>query len=45
LDEQATASLRAKLQGPRRKDRPIIDRGDGYEKMLRGEVVPWTRSP
>jgi N-methylhydantoinase B len=44
LDEQATASLRAKLQGRRRKDRPIIDRGDGYEKMLRGEVVPWTRS-
>ena len=44
LDEQATASLRAKLHGRRRKDRPIIDRGDGYEKMLRGEVVPWTRS-
>jgi N-methylhydantoinase B len=44
LDEQATVSLRAKLQGRRRKDRPIIDRGDGYEKMLRGEVVPWTRS-
>jgi N-methylhydantoinase B len=44
LDEQATVSLRAKPQGRRRKDRPIIDRGDGYEKMLRGEVVPWTRS-
>ena len=27
-----------------RKERPMIDRGDGYEKMLRGEVVPWTRS-
>jgi N-methylhydantoinase B len=44
LDEQATAALRARLQAGCRKDRPIIDRGEGYEKMLRGEVVPWTRS-
>jgi N-methylhydantoinase B len=44
LDQQATVTLRARLLAARRKDRPIIDRGEGYEKMLRGEVVPWTRS-
>jgi N-methylhydantoinase B len=44
LDQQATVTLRARLLTARRKDRPIIDRGEGYEKMLRGEVVPWTRS-
>lgn len=44
IDEQATSDLRVKLQAQRDKDRPIIDRGEGYEKMLRGEVVPWTRS-
>jgi len=44
LDEPATLALRAKLQAGRSKDRPIIDRGEGYEKMVRGEVVPWTRT-
>jgi N-methylhydantoinase B len=44
VDEPATLALRAKLEAGRSKERPIIDRGDGYEKMLRGEVVPWTRS-
>jgi N-methylhydantoinase B len=44
LDEPATLALRAKLASGRSKDRPIIDRGEGYEKMLRGEVVPWTRT-
>ena len=44
LDEPATLALRAKLEAGRSKDRPIIDRGEGYEKMLRGEVMPWTRT-
>jgi N-methylhydantoinase B len=44
LDEPATRALRAKLEAGRSKDRPIIDRGEGYEKMIRGEVVPWTRT-
>jgi hypothetical protein len=22
----------------------MIDRGDGFEKMIRGEVKPWTRT-
>jgi N-methylhydantoinase B len=44
IDEAATAALRAKLRTQRREDRPMIDRGQGYERMLRGEVVPWTRS-
>jgi N-methylhydantoinase B len=44
LDEPATIALRAKLEAGRSKDRPIIDRGEGYEKMIRGEVVPWTRT-
>ena len=44
LDEPATLALRAKLEAGRSKDRPIIDRGEGYEKMIRGEVVPWTRT-
>ena len=43
-DEQATAALRAKLRAERHRDSPMIDRGQGYEKMLRGEVMPWTRS-
>jgi N-methylhydantoinase B len=44
IDEAETAALRAKLCAERREHRPMIDRGQGYEKMLRGEVMPWTRS-
>jgi N-methylhydantoinase B len=44
IDAQATASLRAKLTAGRGKDWRMIDRGNGYAKMLRGDVVPWTRS-
>jgi len=44
IDAQATMALRAKLVARRGKDLPMIDRGEGYAKMLRGEVVPWTRS-
>jgi N-methylhydantoinase B len=44
IDEEATAALRAKVRAERRRDQPMIDRGQGYEKRLRGEVLPWTRS-
>jgi N-methylhydantoinase B len=44
LDAQATKDLRARLEGERKGDRPIIDRGEGFERMLRGEFKPWIRS-
>jgi N-methylhydantoinase B len=44
IDEQATQALREREQGARRSIPPIIDRGEGFEKMLRGEFKPWTRS-
>ena len=44
VDEVATNQLRERLRAAR-PDRPaIIDRGDGYEKMLHGEFKPWKRS-
>jgi N-methylhydantoinase B len=44
IDEAATAALRAKLKVARKSAPPMIDRGTGYEKMIRGEVKPWVRS-
>ncbi len=44
IDAAATAALREKLKSARRGERPMIDRGAGFEKMLRGEVKPWVRS-
>jgi N-methylhydantoinase B len=44
IDEQATKELRERVHGARRSTPPIIDRGEGFEKMLRGEFKPWTRS-
>jgi N-methylhydantoinase B len=44
IDEAGTAALRAKLKAARRSAPPMIDRGDGFEKMMRGEVKPWVRS-
>jgi N-methylhydantoinase B len=44
IDEQATKDLRQKRAAERRGDRAIIDRGDGFEKMLNGEFKPWQRS-
>jgi N-methylhydantoinase B len=44
IDEPATAALRQKRAAERSGDRVIIDRGDGFEKMLRGEFKPWQRS-
>ena len=37
IDEAATAAKRAALAKARPSDLPMIDRGEGYEKMLRGE--------
>ncbi|SFM10467.1 N-methylhydantoinase B [Bradyrhizobium sp. NFR13] len=40
IDEAATAAKRAALAKARPSDLPMIDRGEGYEKMLRGEFRP-----
>jgi N-methylhydantoinase B len=40
IDEAATAKLRAELRAARKDPLPLIDRGPGYEKMLRGEFGP-----
>jgi N-methylhydantoinase B len=44
VDEKATAEQRVKLKRERNNDPPMIDRGSGFEQMLRGEVKPWVRS-
>jgi N-methylhydantoinase B len=44
VDDKATAALRQKLQRARTGGPPMIDRGTGFDKMIRGEVKPWTRS-
>ena len=44
IDEAATEALREKLKAARTSAPPMIDRGAGFEKMLRGEVKPWMRS-
>jgi N-methylhydantoinase B len=43
LDERATVQLRGELRAKRSAPLPIIDRGEGYEKMLRGECAPRIR--
>jgi N-methylhydantoinase B len=45
IDEQTTKELRERARSARQGIAPIIDRGEGFEKMLRGEFKPWTRSP
>ncbi|MCL4799962.1 MAG: hydantoinase B/oxoprolinase family protein [Burkholderiales bacterium] len=40
VDEAATGRLRAELRAARMEPPPMIDRGPGYEKMLRGEFGP-----
>jgi N-methylhydantoinase B len=40
LDAAATARLRAELRAARKGPLPLIDRGPGYEKMIRGEYGP-----
>ncbi len=44
IDETETAALRAKLKAARKSAPPMIDRGSGFEKMMRGEFKPWVRS-
>ena len=44
IDATATEVLRQKLKAARQGERPMIDRGSGFEKMLRGEIKPWVRS-
>jgi N-methylhydantoinase B len=43
VDEQATAERRAELSARRKGPLSMIDRGDGYEKMVRGECAPRMR--
>jgi N-methylhydantoinase B len=44
VDRASTDSLRSKRRAGRDTKPPMIDRGDGYEQMRRGEVRPWVRS-
>jgi len=44
IDPAATEALRQKLKTARQGERPMIDRGPGFDKMIRGEVKPWVRS-
>jgi len=43
VDDDATAKLRAELRARRPASLPVIDRGEGYEKMLRGGCAPRMR--
>jgi N-methylhydantoinase B len=43
IDQAATAQRRSDLRQARKGSPPMIDRGDGYEKMLRGEHLPRMR--
>lgn len=40
VDAAATATLRADLRAQRTGPLPMIDRGPGYERMMRGECAP-----
>jgi N-methylhydantoinase B len=43
IDQAATLLRRGDLRKARKGALPMIDRGDGYEKMLRGEHLPRMR--
>jgi N-methylhydantoinase B len=43
IDEAATMQRRAELAKAPNTSSPMIDRGEGYEKMLRGEHRPRMR--
>jgi N-methylhydantoinase B len=43
VDEPATVALRAAVSAKRTAPPPMIDRGDGFEKMLCGEFAPRMR--
>jgi N-methylhydantoinase B len=42
VDEAATAKLRGEMRAARKGPLPLLERGPGYEKMLRGEHKPRT---
>src|SRR5262249_2299635 len=44
LDAAATAKLRSDLRAQRASPPPMIDRGPGYERMVRGECAPRTHT-
>jgi N-methylhydantoinase B len=44
LDAAATAKLRSDLRARRAAAPPMIDRGPGYERMVRGECAPRMRN-
>jgi N-methylhydantoinase B len=44
LDAAATAKLRSDLRAQRAASLPMIDRGPGYEWMMRGECAPRIRN-
>ena len=44
IDAAKTSALRETLKSGRPRVNSMIDRGAGFEKMLRGEVKPWTRT-
>jgi N-methylhydantoinase B len=44
IEAPATAALRTNLREQRKAAPAMIDRGAGFDKMLRGEVKPWVRS-
>ncbi len=43
IDEAATRRRRAEMTKAQTTPLPMIDRGEGYEKMLRGELRPRMR--
>jgi N-methylhydantoinase B len=43
VHESATAARRQELKTARKNAPPMIDRGTGFEKMIRGEAKPWVR--
>jgi N-methylhydantoinase B len=43
IEEAATMRLRAEMKARRTVSSPMIDRGEGYEQMLRGECLPRMR--
>jgi N-methylhydantoinase B len=44
VNKEITARTRAELKAARKNELPMIDRGTGFDKMLRGEFKPWVRS-
>ena len=43
IDEAGDGGAAREAQSRAQEQPPMIDRGDGFEKMMRGEVKPWVR--